>query len=326
MAIKFGSYKTWILIVISAALSCWAWSEWRVLLKGDLIGAEWSDWGSFIALLIHPVVIMGISLATASLSAMAATKLQRLVLAMLIAASTFIFFSISLWLAIGALVIFLVLLVEFENIFRHVNERLRVRFGDATARPLKGIIWWIILASAIMYYPTATKLYQIDTVALPAPVLKSALSLSETTLQNQIPGFSADQTIDQLTYNMMLAELNIDPTTAPSLESVMSAPEIAAGRDELLKGLGITQPVSGSAKVGDIVADSINQTLRQTLRPYAKFIPIVATVVYFLLLQILTPFIWLVGWLAGGVIWLILRATGFAKITKESRETEVLHI
>ncbi len=156
---------------------------------------------------------------------------------------------------------------------------------------------------------------------LPKALFDAAIPLVEQPLQNFLPGFRRDATVDELLLAFASRQLGgeVDIRTLPLAER---SDLLAQGRQALSQELGVE--LTGNERGGDVIYRAANAQIERIAGPYQRYLPFLAAAGFFIAIKALTvPVYWISLILLFAVVKFLLK---MGLLTEKVETIEVVRI
>lgn len=150
---------------------------------------------------------------------------------------------------------------------------------------------------------------------IPRAVFDAAMPILREPLQNILPGFRADASVDQLLLTFVASQAGKE-VDIRQLQPAQKQELLRQGRKTLTQQFGIN--LTGREKAADVLYELANAQAAKLLGPFQKYIPIIAAVGFFLAIKTLTLPIY---WLTLILVFLVVKLMVVIGILRENAET-----
>lgn len=296
-------------LVFAATLIC----LWFVVLQKSQLSLNSFDYLNWLV----PAGLLAVFSPLLALAAAVMDKRWYLSVAAILALGYLLFFPVNFYapLAIGFL-FFGFWYIRFRARFELTS---RIKFASSQLfKRVSGILVlvFLLLISFNVYSKVAQQIASDENgffERLADSVTSSVLPI----IERQLPGFNPQMSLDQYLLNSF--------SSNGSTSSLASTPgQLEANRQQMLTSLGITG--TGAEPLTDITRLAIETKINETVKPYARFVPLVYTFAIFSLLRILAIFVEWLGLFIGAALYSILQLSGFIKIIQTQVIAEKIEI
>lgn len=232
----------------------------------------------------------------------------------------------------GSIASILLLLFSLQRVRKEIGQSVR---GFSTARVAKaglGVYFTVSALTVSFYYLAALGTPER---ALQSLIPRSAFDLTLRALSGRqlpilsqlapdLPEVRPEMTVDDLLTLLLKQQLQSQGTAVNEIPSGELSRFLASQRNTIFQKFGITQPLGGQERVGDILYRTVVERLRGRLGAHVQYLPFISAAAFFFAFKAVTIPLY---FLTLAFVFVLIRFLLFVRILKrEKTEVEVEHL
>lgn len=219
---------------------------------------------------------------------------------------------------VGAALIFtFILLVARARSMKEVTNRIHYSTVQIFSVSTRLIFIGLVVCITGLYMPAISATFHSEEIVIPERPIQMALKPFEQLIQNSIPNYSSEATINQLVESQLAQQ-----TEALPPETVVTPAQKEVALKDLSRKLG--QPLSGEENITQVITNLVNTQINKLVEQS----PLMATLSVIFFIIIVARFIsFIFVWPLLGVIALIIfiaREAGFVQLISSEETVERL--
>jgi hypothetical protein len=163
--------------------------------------------------------------------------------------------------AIGAIVVFVILIAVQRRLSWELNSRVNVHVIPVFSVATRHVIVALLISLITLSLPTLAQSFDRNQISIPPKTVATLISPFEGVIQNLLPGYTTGSTIDQMIDRQLRNQLSSIPGAEAVVPAELLSSQRATIRQEFSKQFGM--PITGQETLADVLANIVNKYLRQ---------------------------------------------------------------
>lgn len=188
--------------------------------------------------------------------------------------------------AVGAIVVFLMLLMVQRRLSWELSSRVNVHVIPVFSAATRQVIFALLISLITLSLPTLAKSFDNNQIAVPPSLIASLTAPFESLIQGLLPGYTNGSTIDQIIDRQLQNQLSSLPGEALIPAQVIASQRTAI-RQEFSRQFSMT--LTGRETLPDILAGTMNKYLRQMAQENRLIAIIFVIALTFVTVRVIVP-------------------------------------